>query len=296
MPRVSVIIAARNERHLPRMIAHLHTRLTGDYEIVVVQDGEPYQALPEHPRLRVHNREHAGLKPSINFAAAQATGDYLLKLDSHCAVSEGIDEVLQRDMQPNWMVVPRFYTLSERTWEPNPQKPYNDYWLLDCPLTDKRGYRFKAGGYWFERTSERAHVGPIDETLTHHGSAWFISRDFFLNQLRGMQSEGYGVSYMEPADLGLRMWLGPWGGAVMVNKSCWYSHLHQDHTERGYGVDWAEIKRSYDWTANYWMRNAWPEAVHPLSWLIDRFAPVPTWPDNWQALQAEHERTYKWQA
>ena len=147
MPKTSVLIAARNERHLPRMIAHLHTRLTGDYEIVVVQDGGPYQALPEHPRLRVYNREHQGLKPSINFAAAKATGEYLLKLDSHCAVSEGIDEILPQTMEPNWMVVPRFYTLDEATWAPDARKPHNDYWLLDCPLTDPRRYGFRASGY-----------------------------------------------------------------------------------------------------------------------------------------------------
>lgn len=291
--RVSVIIAARNESRLPRMVAHLHTRLQGDYEIVIVQDGAPYQALPEHPRLRVFNREYAGLKPSVNFAAEQATGRYLLKLDAHCAVSAGIDLALQQHMQPNWMVVPRFYTLDEATWEPRDSR-YCDYWLLDCPLTDPKGYRFRAGGYWWERTHARANVTPVDETLTHHGSAWFIERAFFLDKLQGMQTEGYGLSYMEPADLGLRMWLGPWGGAVMVNKACWYAHLHQQASTRGYGISMREIKRSYEWTANYWMRNGWPEAVHPLRWLIDRFAPVPTWPENWLALQAAYEREHPW--
>ena len=301
MPKVSVIIAARNERHLPRMITHLTERLTthlierltGDYEIVVVQDGLPYQSLPNHPRVRIFNREYTGLKPSINFAATQATGKYLLKLDAHCAVSEGIDEVLSQNMQPNWMVVPRFYTLDGETWEPRDNR-HCDYWYLDCPLTDPKGYRFRAGGYWWERTRERAHIYPMDETLTHHGSAWFVERDFFLNKLRGMQVGGYGLSYMEPADLGLRTWLGPWDGRVVVNKSCWYAHLHQQANTRGYGISMREINRAYLWTANYWMRNAWPEAVHPLAWLIDRFAPVPGWPENWQAQQAEYERTHLW--
>lgn len=295
MSRVSVIIAARGERHLPRMVTHLHSRLTGDYEIVVVQDGGPYQELPHHPRLHVHNRDYAGLKPSINYAAKVATGKYLLKLDAHCAVSQGIDETLQASMQPNWMVVPRFYTLDGKTWEPDRNKPYNDYWLLDCPLTDPKGYRFRAGGYWFDRTAARAGVMPRDETMTHHGSAWFVEREFFTDKLRGMQSEGYGVSYMEPADLGLRTWLGPWGGRCIVNKDVWYAHLHQQASVRGYGISMREIKRSYLWTANYWMRNAWPEAAHKMEWLIDRFWPIPTWPDNWRQLQAEYERAHPWE-
>lgn len=291
MPNVSVLIAARNERHLPRMVAHLLEALTGDTEIIVVQDGEPIQPLPEHPRLRVYNREYAGLKPSINFAAAQAHGKYLFKLDAHCAVSIGIDEVLPQHMESNWMVVPRFYTLDAEAWESRDNR-HCDYWYLDCPLTDPKGYRFRAGGYWFERTQDRANVTPIDETLTHHGSAWFVERDFFLNQLRGMQVEGYGLSYMEPADLGLRTWLGPWEGKVMVNKACWYAHLHQQADTRGYGISMKEIKRAYLWTARHWMFGEWPEAVHDLGWLVDRFAPVPTWPENWRKLQAGYARAY----
>ena len=291
MPKVSVLIAARNERHLPRMVAHLIERLTGDYEIIVIQDGPPYQSLPNHPRLRVFNREYAGLKPSINFAAAQALGKYLLKLDSHCAVSKGIDEVLPRTMDDNWMVVPRFYTLDEKTWEPRDNR-HCDYWLLDCPLTDPKGYRFRAGGYWWERTAARAHMSPIDETLTHHGSAWFVERAFFLEKLKGMQAEGYGLSYMEPADLGLRTWLGPWDGRVMVRKDCWYAHLHQQANIRGFGISMKEVRRAYLWTARHWMFNEWPEAAHELGWLIDRFAPVPTWPENWRALQAEYAQMH----
>lgn len=290
--KVSVIIAARNERHLPRMIDHLFQRLTDAAEVIVIQDGEPYVALAERPRLTVVYGPYQGLKPCINQAAQMAQGDWLLKLDAHCAISEGIDAILAADCQPNWMLVPRFYTLDGDTWGPDLTKRHCDYWLLDCPLTDPRGYRFRAGGYWFERTAQRADIGPLDETLTHHGSAWFVSRAFFLEQLRGMQVEGYGLSYMEPADLGLRMWLGPWGGRVMVHKGCWYSHLHQQANTRGYGISMREIKRSYLWTANYWMRNQWPERAHDIGWLIDRFWPVPTWPEDWRVKQKEYEQSH----
>jgi glycosyltransferase involved in cell wall biosynthesis len=287
MAKVSVLIAARNERHLPRMVAHLLTRLTGDYEIIVVQDGDPFMHIPPHKRLTVcGHSQPQGLKPCINMAAEMADGDYLLKLDSHCAISEGLDEVLQRECAPNWMVVPRFYTLDEATWAPHPTKPHNDYWNVSCPLTDRKGYRFQAGGYDFERTAARAGVGPLDESMTHHGSAWFTPRQFFLDRLGGMQVRGYGLSYMEPADLGFRTWL--LGGQVMVRKDCWYSHLHVNHTHRGYGVDWPEIKRSYRWTAEHWMRRRdfWP--------LVERFMPIPGWPADWQAQQAAHEAAHPW--
>ena len=53
-----------------------------------------------------------------------------------------------------------------------------------------------------------------------------------MNKLGGMCSEGYGVNYMEPADLGFRTWM--LGGKVMCRKDCWYSHLHVNHRARGY--------------------------------------------------------------
>jgi hypothetical protein len=285
MAKVSVIISARGERHLPRMLFHLLSRLTGDFEILIGLDGGPYPPEREFPiddRLKVFAFEYRGLKPTINHLASVATGDYLLKFDAHCAVSEGLDEIIQRDVEPNWMVVPRFYTLDEDTWEPNINKPYNDYWCVSCPLTDPRGYRFQASGYWFERTKERNDITPFDESMTHHGSCWFTSRKFFLEDLKGMTSEGYGVSYMEPADLGFRTWV--LGGKVMCRKDCSYSHLHQNAKDRGYGISMREINRSYLWTANHWMRR--PE----FALIVDKFMPIPSWPDNWRDLQNAYER------
>jgi len=101
MPNVSVLIAARNEHNLHRMVFNLLLKLTGDFEIIIVQDGPPYQTIVEDKSVHVFNREYSGLKPSINFAAAQATGKYLFKLDAHCAISEGIDEILLKNMQWN---------------------------------------------------------------------------------------------------------------------------------------------------------------------------------------------------
>lgn len=288
MSKVSVIIAARNERHLPRMVAHLLQMLTGDIEILVGFDGEPYNLLVASDIVRTFSWPQRGLKPTINDLARHATGQYLLKLDSHCAVSEGLDEVLQRECADNWMIVPRFYTLDEATWAPALGKRHNDYWNVACPLTDAKGYRFQAGGYDFGRTAARDGIGPLDESMTHHGSCWFTPRRFFLDTLGGMQVDGYGRNYMEPADLGFRTWMA--GGQVMCRKDGWYAHLHQDHRARGYGIDWPEVKRSYRWTAEHWMRRK------DFAALVDRFMPLPGWPANWRQLQAAHEAAHPWNA
>lgn len=289
MTRVSIIITARNEPFLPRMVQDLYEKLTGDFEVLIALDGPPYAAMFQRKRLHLFNREQLGLKPQINFLAEQATGKYLLKFDAHCMVSEGIDEVLQAQMEDNWIVTPRFYVLNAEEWKWQDERFY-DYFMLCCPLTDKTGaYRFQAGGHWRRRTLERLNGPALDETMQIHGSGWFVGRDFFLKKLGGMQSEGYGNMFMEPPELCLKTWLGPWGGKVMVNKGCWYAHAHKGgQRPRGYPVSMAEVRRSYSWTANYWMRNTWPERVHDIEWLIDKFMPIPGWPENWRELEAQH--------
>src|SRR3989304_3500189 len=54
--------------------------------------------------------------------------------------------------------------------------------------------------------------------------------------------------------------------------------------KEGWGISIRQIINAYLSIAEYWMKDSWKEAVHPLSWLIDRFWPVPTWPENYQEL------------
>ena len=45
-----------------------------------------------------------------------------------------------------------------------------------------------------------------------------------------------------------------------------------------------EERFSYDIWANYWMRNKWGERKHDIDWFIEKFMPMPTWPENWREL------------
>lgn len=297
MPKTSIIMASRNEVYevepgttvLQRMIRDIYEKATGDFEVIVAFDGPPYQTLPDYPNLTVLKLPQQGLKPCVNAAAQAATGKYLYKTDSHCMFSLGFDEELAAHMEDNWIVTPRFYVLDAENWKWQDERFY-DYFFLHCPLTDSKGYRFKAGGHWPQRTKEKLHVQPIDETMQMHGSGWFVSREFFLNELGGMSSVGYDTFGMEPPELCLKTWLGPWGGKVVVNKRCWYAHMHKGgQRPRGYPLSTQRILASYDFAANYWMRNTWKQRVHDLKWLVEKFWPIPGWPDNWEQLQNDYE-------
>ena len=292
MAKVSILIPSRNEvqvdgngtNALVRTVQDVYEKATGDFEVLVGFDGPEYQQLPDHPNLKVIRFPSlVGIKTNINALAAMATGKYIYKSDSHCSFGKGFDEILQQKMEENWIVMPRFYVLSGKTWEWQDERHY-DYFYLCCPFTDPLGLRFKAGGHWPERTAEREKISDfdIDETPQIHGSGWFMSKDYYFNTIGGFPNiDPYGHA-QEPIWLGLKNWLA--GGKVMVNKNTWYAHLHQDGNARGYHMDRKQTRVSYDLAANYWLRDLWTEKKYNFEWFVDRFSPMPTWPENWKQL------------
>lgn len=295
MSKVSIIVPSCNEHHLfkpgqtvlQRTIEDIYKKATGDFEVIVGFNGPPYQDFPDYPNLRTLKLpENIGIKAQINTLAIMATGKYIYKSDAHCSFGEGFDEILQADMEDNWIVMPRFYVLRGRTWEWQDERFY-DYFFLCCPFTDRRGFRFKAGGHWPEKTAEKLDV-LIDETPQMHGSGWFVNRDFYINELGGFPYIDPMGHAQEPIWLGLKNWLG--GGKMMVNKKTWYAHMHQQGDQRGYHMSKEQEKLSYDLAANYWVADKWAERKHDFEWFVDRFMPMPTWPEDWRDV------LHKWQA
>lgn len=290
MPKTSIIIPSCNEvaiidgeNVLQKTVKDIYEKATGDFEVIVGFNGPNYQDFPDYPNLKVVKLpENIGIKTMINVLAITAQGKYIYKSDAHCMFGQGFNEILEKDMQDNWIVTPRFYVLDSHAWKWQDERFY-DYFYLSCPFTDPRGFRFKAGGHWPERTKEKLDI-LIDETPQIHGSGWFVNRDFFLNKIGGYQTLDPMGHAQEGPYLGLKTWLGPWDGKVMVNKKTWYAHLHQDNSVKGYHYTREQERNSYDVWAKYFMDDKWAERVHNIDWFIEKFMPMPTWPNNWKEL------------
>lgn len=288
MSKVSIIISARNEKYLKRTVEDIYEKATGEFEVIIGLNGKTEFEVPRNfPNLKViESGQNIGLKQMINLLVSNATGKYIYKSDAHCMFGKGFDEILQENMEDNWVVTPRFYVLNAEKWEVQDERFY-DYFYLCCPFTDKRGLRFKAGGHWPERTAERINSHPfMDETPQIHGSSWFVNREYFLNTLKGFPLDDPFGHAQEPIWLGLKNWLK--GGKVMVNKRTWYAHLHQDGDKRGYKEDKAHTERTYNEVANYWLNNKEPNLMHDFEWFVNKFKDMPTWPSNWYILYSNY--------
>lgn len=290
-PSVSFIIPSCNEIYsvqgmtvLQRTVQDIYDKAVGDFEVIVSFDGPPFQDLPKYPNLRILKfDQRIGLKKNINRLAEAAGGKYLLKLDGHCMVSYAINRILPGNMHDSWIMTPRMYVLDAENWRWQDGRFY-DYFYLCCPFTDKRGLRFKAGGHWPERTMENLNI-QIDETPQIHGSCWFVERRHFLDRIKGFPEDDPMGHAQEPPYLGLKTWLGPWGGKVVVNKGAWYAHMHKGgQRPRGYSMTRHQENYTYARVAEYWLKNMWSERVHDFEWFVDKFYPMPTWNPDWREV------------
>jgi glycosyltransferase involved in cell wall biosynthesis len=282
---VSVIIPSRNEKFLGKTVQDLLAKAEGKIEIIVVLEGYwPVPQLVEDNRLIiVHRGEAMGMRNAINAAAAIARGKYLLKCDAHCMFDTGFDKKLAADCEDNWIVIPRRKKLDAENWCIDEYKKRDvDYQFLTCPMTNNDGYTMH-GQIWPERDRARRNDPrfDIDDNMSFQGSCWFMAKEHFDQRLRGMHEEGYGTFCQEAQELGNKTWLG--GGRVVTNKKTWYAHLHKGKKYgRGYFQNMKELVAGNIWSAHHWMNNEEPRMVYKMEWLIDKFWPVPSWPEDWK--------------
>ena len=288
MPNTSIIVPSRNELFMKKTVDDLFAKAWDDFEVILVLDGywpEPDQMPVNRPNLTIlHLPEKVGMRPAINAGAKLAKGDFFLKCDAHCMFDSGFNVKLESECDDDWVVVPRRHSLEPESWTINKDRPAIDYHYLTSPWAkpDEPGLH---GNPWPERARERKDV-LVDDEMSSQGSSWFMSRKHW-DRLGGLSCEGYGDFVQEFQEIGLKTWLG--GGQVKVNKNTWYAHLHKGKKYgRGYFISKPKMDEGIRWSLDYWAHNRWEQRVHDLSWLVQKFWPVPTWGEDWEKRLREY--------
>lgn len=309
--RVSVIIPDRNgQPYLQQTIDDILAKAEGDIEIIVAVDGLwPDPMVKKNPKvILVHFGvifDNLGMRAGINKAVAISTGEYIMKIDEQCIVDQGFDTKLKADCEENWVVIPRRYRLDWDTWQiVDPKldsRPPVDYMYLAYPYErpfDKTSGLH--GAEWKEKYNERKDI-LIDDTMSWQGSCWFMTRKHWDNVIKELDDINYGTFTQEAQEIGNKTWLS--GGRLVVNKKTWYAHGHKGKRGKGYGFSNEQYKRHMDGTErgrlfciDYWVNNK-HLLEHPdwksFEWLLEKFWPVPTWPDNWkEQIKIDAQRDY----
>lgn len=283
---VSVVIPARNEPFLKKTIDDLLLKASGDIEVIAVLEGywPPANEIINDPRvIYIHFGKAGGMRNAINSCVAIAKGEYIMKLDAHCMVAEGFDGVLKADCEDNWVVVPTRNRLEPETWTlRDVGKPPMNYMYLAYP-TDPGvwGGASLQGREWTTKNKdEELKKVLIDDLMSAQGSCWFMKRDYFI-WLEILEEEKYGTFTKEMQEIGMKVWLS--GGRMVRNKKTWYAHWHKGkEAGRGYPLSKAGLDKGARYTNRWMTEKMWAKQTLSFEWIIEKFWPVPTWPENWR--------------
>lgn len=213
MESVSVIIPSRREQFLNQTIFDVQRKFKGDFEIIVTLDGE--WAEPVEGVSYIYNKEAKGMRTAINQAVAIAQGSYIMKLDAHCMIDEGIDEKLKAVHEKNWVQTPRRKRYDPFKWElTDLESPDIDYMFVN---------RFKGHKDNEKNRDVELKKKLLDDVEVFQGSCYFMRKDYFY-KLGLLDDKNFGRMGSEALEIALKCRHDK--GRVIVNKTTWYAHAH----------------------------------------------------------------------
>lgn len=278
---------------LARTAQDILDNIEGDTEIIVALDGQwADPGIPQHERVTIiYFPQSIGQRAATNQAARLSKAKYVMKVDAHCAFDKGFDVKMMADMQDNWTMVPLMKNLHAFDWVcseghrryQGPSGPCivcgkdttRDILWIAKNSPKSTAYRFDNSlhfQYWKE--FEKKQIGDLVESMSIQGSCFMMTREKYWEL--DICDEAHGSWGQQGVEVACKTWLS--GGRVVVTKKTWYAHMF-----RTQGGDFSfpypnnSIAQAREYSKKLWKENTWPKAIHSLSWLIEKFSPVPDW-------------------
>lgn len=300
MSDLSVLIPARNEEFLARTIQDILEHSKADTEVIAVLDGKwADPPVEDHPKVTlVYHPESIGQRAATNEAAKIATSKYVMKVDAHCAFDDGFDEKMLAVMQDDWTMVPIMRNLHAFDWVcPKGHRRYQgpsgpclecgeptekDVVWIAKPSPQSTAYLFDPEPHfqYFGQLKKRPEgKGPLSETMSLQGSCWMLTRDKFFDL--EVCDESWGSWGSQGIEVACKTWLS--GGRVICNHDTWYAHMFR--TQGGdfsfpYPLSGKQTRDAKRTAHRIFFVEGWDKQTRPLSWLVEKFWPVPGWTEK----------------
>lgn len=297
---LSILIPARNEEFLARTIEDIVANIEADTEVIVVLDGEwANPPIAQHPRVNVvYLPVSIGQRAATNLACRLSKAKYIMKVDAHCSFDKGFDRKLIADMKDDWTVVPVMRNLHAFNWKCECGfEHYQDKGEL-CPECGKKmekkmvweprkgtrnySYCFDSEPHFqyfgdYGRRKEFLDAGDLTETMSLQGSCFMLTREKYWEL--NISDEAFGSWGSQGIEVACKTWLS--GGRVMCNHKTWYAHMFRTKAQNGFGFPYPQSGKQVDsakkMARELFFEDKWDKAIRPLSWLVERFWPVPGW-------------------
>lgn len=321
---LSILIPSRNEMFLARTVQDLLENIQGKTEIIVVLDGEwADPPLPVNERLTViFNPTSIGQRAATNQACKLSRAKYVAKTDAHCAFDKGFDVKMLEAISghDDWTMAPLMKNLHAFNWvcpkghdryqgPSGPCQKVEDNRVCGLPTTRDVVWIAKKSpnstSYLFDHTLHFQYFGDYakrpeaqvssSQSLSLQGSFFMLTRERYWKL--NICDEEFGSWGQQGTEVACKTWLS--GGEVRINKNTWYAHMFR--TQGGdfsfpYPQSGRQIEGARKYSRDLFLNNKWEKQIHPLSWLIEKFWPVPYWQENkevWEDVKAKGEEFMK---
>ena len=301
--QISFLIPSLNEEFLKQTVEDILSHTGEDSEVIVVLDGWYTELIP-HPRLKIiHNEEPKGQRAATNQAARLSEAKYIVKIDAHCSIEQDWDIKMLEAFKKTGDNVTMVSVM-------------RNLWAYDwvCPIDGTHTYQDKGNIcpscqgemqkqiLWIAKSNPQSTAYRFDTTLhfqyfneykktdkykedlktgftesmSLQGSLFMLTREKYWEL--NICDEAFGSWGQQGVEVACKTWLS--GGRVVVNHSTWYAHMFR--TKSGvfgfpYKQDEKQIEHARQISRKLFLDNTWEKQIYPLSWLIDRFSPVPDW-------------------
>lgn len=295
---LSILIPSRNEIFLNKTVQDILSNIEANTEIIAILDGSwPEEPIPDNDRLTLlFYPTSIGQRAATNAGARMSRAKYVMKCDAHCSFGKGFDRILLEDIQDDMTIVPRMYNLHAFDWVcenghrryQSPSGPCKEcggvtrrdiLWHAkkNPEITAMRFDRDLHFRYWQEYKPRQN--GDLVETMSILGACFMLSRDRYFEL--DICDEKHGSWGQQGTEVACKTWLS--GGRLIVDKRTWFAHMFR--TQGGdfgfpYPNPMSNVEKARAYSRDLWFNDKWEKAKYPLSWLIDRFSPVPEWTET----------------
>jgi len=311
MGDLSILIPSRNEMFTNETIRDILKHSHADTDIIVVLDGWETDIVQDERVRVIRHKDPIGQRAATNEAARASKAKYLMKCDAHCSFADNFDVIMLENMRVDWTMVPVMRNLHAFDWVcpaghrryQSPSGPCKA--CLNCypqPCRCKDGnicglpttmdivwiaknnpqsvaYCFDTEPHfqYFRKFKRRPEArGNITETMSLQGSCFMVTAEKYWEL--GLCDEEFGSWGSQGIEVAVKTWLS--GGTVACNKRTYYAHMFR--TQGGdfgfpYKQSWKQVQEAKHKARDVFYDNLWPKQVRPLSWLIEKFKPIPGW-------------------
>jgi glycosyltransferase involved in cell wall biosynthesis/precorrin-6B methylase 2 len=305
---LSILIPAKNEEFLKKTVEDILANIEGNTEVIVVLDGydTALPIMPEDTRVRViTNPVSLGQRGATNQACKLSKAKYVMKADAHCAFDKGFDVKMMKEMEghDNWTMVPVMRNLHAFNWVcpdghvryQGPSGPCAErgcgkptvkdvVWIAKSnPQSTSYCFDQEPHFQYFNDFRKRPEAkGDITETMSIQGSCFMLTREKYWEL--NISDEAFGSWGSQGIEVACKTWLS--GGRVVVNHKTWYAHMFR--TQGGdfgfpYENPGRKVENAKKTARELFFDNKWEKQIYPLSWLLEKFWPVPGWTEEARA-------------